>query len=252
MNDHHLEKVDSIKETLPEVEGYPLSELTEMIGGDETEEDDKIVPRPVSPEEVLKTANKMKRSRYMGNDDIPADLFLLALPSMLPAVTHIMNLSIRESKFPDLWKVSKITPLFKGGGEDDRYEPRMYRPMALLPVCARLLEKLVCDQVMDHLYRKELLHSHNHGYWKFHGTVSAVLEAQEKVMEAMEGGDIIGMVTLDQSSAFNVIEHRILKTKMKSYLFSEKSLNWFLSYLESRSQYVALQSSSSSVKSIGP
>ena len=65
----------------------------------------------------------MKRTRSMGNDDIPADLFLLALPFMLPAVTHIINLSIREAKFPNAWKVSKITPLFKGGSGDDRLDP---------------------------------------------------------------------------------------------------------------------------------
>ena len=62
----------------------------------------------------------------------------------------------------------------------------------------------------------------------------------------------MGMVSLDQSSAFDVIEHRILKSKMKNYLFDDKALAWFLSYLESRAQYGSLQSSCSDVKPIGP
>ena len=164
----------------------------------------------VTQEEVLRTAKKMKKSVSMGRDDIPADLFLLALPHMLPAVTHIVNLSIRDSEFPDLWKISKICPLFKGGS-GDKSDPKQYRPVSLLPVCARLLEKIVCNQVMEHLYEYDLLHSHNHGYRKSHGTITAVLEAQEEAMEAMEAGDIMGMVTLDQSSAFDVIEHPILE-----------------------------------------
>ena len=62
----------------------------------------------------------------------------------------------------------------------------------------------------------------------------------------------MGMVTLDQSSAFDVIEHNILQKKLRRYNFSESSLAWFRSYLSNRSQYVALHTSQSDVKLIGP
>ena len=127
-----------------------------------------------------------------------------------------------------------------------------YRPVALLPACARLLEKIVCDQVMNHLYEEELLHSRNHGYRKEHGTITALLEAQEDALEAMDTGQILGIVTLDQSAAFDVIEHSILEKKMRLYGFNEHTLNWFRSYLKDRMQYVALETSKSEEKFIGP
>ena len=179
----------------------------------------------------------------MGEDDIPADLFLLALPFMLPAITYIYNLSLMQAKFPSMWKISKICPLFKGGDQLSREDPKQYRPVALLPVGARLLEKVVCEQVMKYLYEKELLHSQNHGYRKCHGTITAILEAQEAALEAMDDGEFMGIVTLDQSAAFDVVEHVVLDTKMKLYGFDDHTLNWFRSYLSDSSQYVALETS---------
>ena len=43
--------------------------------------------------------------------------------------------------------------------------------------------------------KKQLMHSHNHGYRKAHGTITAVLEAQEEAMLAMEEGTTMGMIT---------------------------------------------------------
>ena len=73
---------------------------------------------------MLKTGRKMKKTKSMGQDDIPSDLFLLALPYMLPAITHVYNLSVVQGKFPSMWKVSKICPLFKGGDQSSREEPK--------------------------------------------------------------------------------------------------------------------------------
>ena len=105
---------------------------------------------------------------------------------------------------------------------------------------------------MTHLHDKDLLHSRNHGYRKHHGTITAILEAQEEAFEAMERGEVMGIVTLDQSAAFDVIEHCILDRKLKLYGFDPHALGWFRSYLRNRSQYVALETSESEEKVVGP
>ena len=234
MNNFYLEKVRSIKADMPSVEGDPCADLKKMLEGNKS----CMAFKPVSLDLVLKISKKMKKTKSMSEDDIPADLFLLALPYMLPAITNIYNLSLMQAKFPSMWKISKICPLFKGGELVSREEPKQYRPVALLPIGARLLEKIVCERVMKYLYETELLHSQNHGYRRCHGTITAILEAQEAALEAMDDGDIMGIVTLDQSAAFDVVEHRILDAKMKLYGFDDHSLNWFRSYLSNRSQYV--------------
>jgi len=159
-----------------------------------------------------------------------------------------LKLSLTAATFPEKWKISKICPLHKGG---DKNEAGQFRPVALLPIMARLLEKIVCNQVMKYLYENKLIHSQNHGYRKGHGVTSAVIEAHQAALEAMEDGEIVGMVTLDQSAAFDVIDHVILEEKMKLYGFDQHALQWFKAYLNKRRQYVALQSSKSEEIEIG-
>ena len=79
-----------------------------------------------------------------------------------------------------------------------------------------------------------------------------MMEAQEAAHEAMDNGNRLGFITLDQSAAFDVIEHSILESKLELYGFRQHSLNWFKSYLEGRSQYVALESSRSEEELVGP
>ena len=144
--------------------------------------------------------------------------------------------------------MSKLIPLHKVG---DKLSPKQYRPVALLPVGARLLERIVADQVVSFLESEELLHSSNHGFRAKHGTDTAVAEAQGVIFDALERGDIVGMMTLDQSAAFDVIEHQILELKLKIYGFDEHAVSWFAQYLKGRKQYVAIQSSESKMCDIG-
>ena len=129
--------------------------------------------------------------------------------------------------------------------------PKQWRPVALLPAGARLLERLVADQIIEFLEEEELLHSSNHGFRSKHGTNTAIAEAQGVIYEAIEEGKIVGMMTLDQSSAFDVVEHSILKIKLSVYRFEDEGINWLMSYLDGRSQYVALQTSRSETVPVG-
>ena len=133
MNDFYLDKVRKIKSSMVDVEGDPCMELKQMLSGNDG---NCLSLESISPKLVFKTSKRMRKTKSMGTDDIPADLFLLALPFMLPALTHIFNLSLTQARFPSHWKVSKICPLFKGGDQSLREDPKHYRPVALLPIGA--------------------------------------------------------------------------------------------------------------------
>ena len=82
--------------------------------------------------------------------------------------------------------------------------------------------------------------------------VTTVLEAQEEALEVINNGEIVRMIALDQSAAFDVIEHSILRRKMELYGFDPHSLSWFCSYMKDRSQYVYLETSVPEVKVVRP
>ncbi len=74
---------------------------------------------------------------------------------MLKPLVNLINLSIRESKFPSNWKTSIITPIFKAGSVD---EVQNYRPISILPAISKILEKLVAEQLINYLEKHDLLH----------------------------------------------------------------------------------------------
>ena len=84
------------------------------------------------------------------------------------------------------------------------------------------------------------------------GVARRLVDVHREALEAMDTGDIMGIVTLDQSAAFDVVEHGILLEKMKLYGFDNHALEWIKSYLRDRSQFVALEASKSEEKFIGP
>ena len=71
--------------------------------------------RPVSPEEVKKIVAGLKNTKSTGMDYINTWVIKLVADDLLPAITHIVNLSITHSEFPKPWKIAKIVPLLKKG-----------------------------------------------------------------------------------------------------------------------------------------
>ena len=79
---------------------------------------------------------KLKNSKSTGIDDIDTRIIKLVANDILPALTHVINLSISHSEFPSIWKQSKVVPLLK---KSDTLSPKNYRPVALLPIFRKIL-----------------------------------------------------------------------------------------------------------------
>ena len=91
---------------------------------------------------------KVKTAKSFGTDNISSYFLKLALPIIENSLAFLFNTSIETSRFPDSWKVARITPIFKDGEKTDKSN---YRPISVLPVISRLFEKLVTDQLYQHM-----------------------------------------------------------------------------------------------------
>ena len=155
-------------------------------------------------------------------------------------ITHIVNLSIKNQKFPNSWKQSKVIPLHK---KEEVTNPKNYRPVSLLPILSKVLERVIFEQMINYLENNKLLHHSHHGFRASHSTLTALVKMYDQWTEALEKDEATAVVMLDLSAAFDVVDHSILIQKLEILGFEECTLSWVSSYLSGRSQQVYIEGS---------
>ena len=191
----------------------------------------------VSKESVEKFLKHIDVSKATGCDNIGPRLLKIAAPYIAESVTYICNQSIKTSQFPEKWKKAKVTPLHKGGPKDDLNN---YRPISILPVMSKFLEKHIHDSLMTYLVKFNLLHKNQSGFRPSHSCETALIGMISKWLESINKGSLIGTVMIDFKKAFDLVDHNVLLKKLKHYKLSHEALTWFASYLGKRKQKVSL------------
>ena len=138
---------------------------------------------------------------------------------------------------PDILKISRITPVDKGGETTD---PSNYRPISTLYSFAQIFEKLVYSQVLNYLEKHNILNKFQFGFRKGRSTEYAIVELTDNLKKAIDQNLYTCGVFLDFSKAFDTVNHQILLKKLEAYGIRGTPLNWFNSYLSDRQQYVTL------------
>ena len=148
-----------------------------------------------------------------------------------------MNKSISDGIVPDLWKVARVTPLYKS---DDKLQVENYRPISVLPVLSKVVERVVHSQLNAHLHQLDFLYQHQYGFRHGHSTEQAITQLNNWVLPSMDKGKVTGLLFVDISKAFDSLNHKVLLHKLKHLGLSERSLRWFRSYLAHRQQSVLI------------
>ena len=105
----------------------------------------------VTPKMLRKVIMNLVLSKASGPDFIPVVVLKNCEPELSYILAELFNKCLKESCFPDCWKVSSVVPVFKNVGE--RSTPKNYHPVSLLSVLSRVFEKLVNNRIVDHLQK---------------------------------------------------------------------------------------------------
>ena len=190
---------------------------------------------PVSYDVVRKIVNLCPSNKAPGPDKVPMSLIKDALPFILQPLTNIINSSFRECMFPSAWKSSEVIPLLKEG---DHKIANNNRPISLLPTVSKICERVALDQLTDYMTHKKCLSEHQSGNRKMHSTETLNLLITEKILKSMDDKELVAIVLLDLSKAFDSIDHALLLEKLKMLNVSDEAICWFKSYLTDRKQAV--------------
>lgn len=116
---------------------------------------------------VRKELKNLKRSKAAGGDNLPPGLLKNGATQIAGPLSHIINLLIETAMIPEEWKHALIKTIFKEGSTDDNNN---YRPVSILPVISKILERAVYNQVIEYLEGSNLLSRYQFGYRRLRST----------------------------------------------------------------------------------
>jgi hypothetical protein len=155
--------------------------------------------------------------------------------SLIPIITDIFNSCIELRIVPHDWKYAILTALFKKGDPMDRNN---YRGISILPVLAKLFEKLLADQIMDYFVSNNFFFSGQHGFRKGHSCETALQELLSDINISRDQKRIILLLFIDFRKAFDTVDADLLIYKLGQYGFDFTSIELIESYFRDRQQVV--------------
>ena len=191
--------------------------------------------KPIEPYKVKELIDGLQAKKSHGHDALTNELLKKFSYILYRPITSIINKSIHEAKVPDVWKKSRIIPLFKGG---DALELVNYRPVSLCPVASKILEKVIYGQVFDYVQSESLIPETQYGFQKGNQTQHLIQKFLSIITEAVNNKKKVLVTYLDLSKAFDTVPHRAFLDKIYAMGFTIRTCHWFESFLTGRQQYV--------------
>lgn len=197
---------------------------------------------PTDETEITKFIYALKTESAPGLDGVTTRLILKIKNAILTPLTHIFNLSLESGTFPECWKVASIRPIHKNGPTE---LPENYRPIALLSILSKILEKIVNNRIVNFFEKHKLISDRQFGFQRGRSTEDAATLLTNSVATFTENGEKALGVFLDLAKAFDTISIDLLLKKLECAGIRGISLKWFTSYLSNRKQLVKIGDHSS-------
>ena len=206
----------------------------------------KLIIAHISEEDILEIIEDLP-SKSSGPASIPLRLLKLIADIIIFPLCRIINSSFTLGIFPDILKTAKVIASHKGGSSE---EVNNYRPISLLSIFDKIIEKLMKIRLYDFLEEHDILFKNQFGFRNRSSTAHSLIEITESIKESIDKGNFGCGIFIDLKKAFDTVNHKILLTKLEHYGIRGSTLKWFESYLTDRKQYVFYNGKSSETLSI--
>ena len=186
----------------------------------------------VTPKMVKKVVTNLDLSKASGPDCITVVVLKNCEPELSYILAELFNKCLKESCFPDYWKVSSVVPVFKNVGE--RSTAKHYCPVSLLSVVSKVFKKLVNNRIVDHLEKCGLFSDFQYAFRTSRSTADLLTVKSDRIARAFNRSRATRAVALDISKTFHRTWHAGLLHKLKSYGISGQIFSLISSFLSNR------------------
>ena len=160
-------------------------------------------------------------------------------------ITNIINLTIQTGTHPELLKTATVSPVFK---KEDPLSNENYRPISVLTVFSKILERYYQNQLLLHFNR--IMSYKLSAYRKNYSTQHVPLRLIENWRRCLDENKVVGVILTDLSEAFDCLSHELLIAKLNAYGFNENTIRLVYSYLTNMKQSVKIKGFLSTLKRI--
>jgi ribonuclease HI/exonuclease III len=174
-----------------------------------------------------------------GPDGFTTKMIIYAGHGMLLALRQIFQLTWRSGQVPEQWKKAFITPVPKGRG--NLTDTSSYRPVSLLSVIGKLLERVVQGRLMQFLTNTNRLPRTQSGSRPGHGTLDHLTRLCTDIWEAQQQGYCVGLILLDLTKAYDRVDRNLVRSQLHKCKVQGRALKWLSSFLHNRTQSVVVE-----------
>jgi hypothetical protein len=155
-----------------------------------------------SQTEVTSIIESQDKSKSPGLDGFTADIIKKFNSINQEFLTEVYNKCLKFGLFPDIWKII-VVKILKKPNKSDYTSPKAYRPISLLSVFAKVLEKLLINRISFYLKSNNLLNENQFGFMPQKSTIDAINRAVNFVKNTFETKGYALLIALDISGAFD-------------------------------------------------
>lgn len=195
---------------------------------------------PTSTNEVICFIKELKSTNSSGVDGVSNKAVKAIHVNIAPIFAFIANLSMETGVFPEQFKTAVIVPIHKKG---DKTDVNNYRPISLLPVFSKILEKIIKIRLVTFLTNMNFFSENQFGFRKGKCTEDALLRFCTDVYDGINSGKRVAGLFIDITKAFDNVDHIIIFERLYESGIRGIALDWFRSYLSGRSQIVKVDES---------
>ena len=188
-------------------------------------------------DDILDHIRKLNPNKAHGHDMISVRILILFDFSIVHPLHFIYTNCVKHKYFPNKWKMANVIPVHK---KNEKNLINNYRPISLLPICGKIFEKLIFNNLYTYIFSNGFITDKQSGYRKDDSTVKQLLAITHDINKAFDAGHEIRAVFLDISKAFDSVWHEGLLHKLRAIGIEGDMIDIIYSFLSGRKQRVTI------------
>ena len=180
---------------------------------------------------IARELKRLDPSKATGPDGIPARVLQQCASTLSLPLSRLFSLCFRHGVQPSMWKIANVVPIHK---RHSRSEARNYRPVSLLSIMSKVMEKVMNRSIMNHLEKKELLSAHQFGFRPGLSAADLLTSLSHQWQLCVNAGGAVRVLAVDIAGAFDKVSHVGVLHKLRAYGIDGTLHRWLTSYLSNR------------------